>query len=56
MPALAECEAPGVFRDTRRPVLGKSTLTSSLQEPQGILTRTKELDLQLKWKGSPARR
>ena len=56
MLALAECEAPGVFLDTRRPVLGKSVLTSRLQEPQGLLTRTKELDLQLNWKGSPTRR
>lgn len=54
MPALADCEALGFFPDTGRLVLGMSVLTSRLQEAQG--TRTKELGLQLKQKGSPARR
>lgn len=37
-------------------MLCKCVLTSRLQEPQELLTGTKELDLQPKWKVSPARR
>lgn len=44
----------GFFLGTGRLVLGMSVLTSRLQEAQG--TRTKELDLQLKQKSSPAGR